>query len=117
MTTSPGNTAMMNCSLLRKKRKEKRKNLPWYKLPDDKIVIKPYTDPTSSRVNLDKGDLLEKMEELFENRYKVGQQFRDAWERMKNQGDDMDYQRSLCPATDKKTAVTNDRSLLFFLRP
>ena len=41
------------------------------------------------------------MEELFENRYKVGQQFRDAWERMKNQGDDMDYQRSLCPATDK----------------
>ena len=65
--------------------KEIKDILPWYKLPDDKIVIKPYTDPKSSYLGTeDKGVLLDKMEALFENRYKVGQQFRDAWERLKN---------------------------------
>ena len=66
--------------------KEIQDILPWYKLPDDKIVIKPYTDPKSSYWSPeDKGVLFDKMEALFENRYKVGQQFRDAWERLKSQ--------------------------------
>ena len=58
--------------------------LPWYKLSDDKIIIKPYTDPTSSYFVPDKGEMLDRMETLFGNKYKVGQQYRDAWERLKN---------------------------------
>ncbi|MBQ9891172.1 MAG: hypothetical protein IJM39_07160 [Firmicutes bacterium] len=64
--------------------KQIKEILPWYKLSDDRIVIKPYTDPKSSYVSLDKGKLLDKMEALFGNKYKVGQQYRDAWERLKN---------------------------------
>ena len=59
--------------------------LAWYQLPNDKIVIKPYADPASSYSGTkDKGELFDKMEALFDNKYKVGQQFRDTWERLKN---------------------------------
>ena len=61
--------------------------LAWYQLPNDKIVIKPYVDPASSYSGTkDKGELFDKMEALFDNKYKVGQQFRDTWERLKNSG-------------------------------
>ena len=67
--------------------KEIKDILPQLQLPDENIIIRPYTDPASSYLGTeDKGNLFDKMEALFENKYKVGQQYRDAWDRLKNSG-------------------------------